>query len=62
LFGALGRATGLIGDGAAAKPAIDTTNAKDPFADDEAAVPVKPTPAPTKKPAPAEVEDPFADP
>lgn len=60
LFGALGKA--ILGDsGAAAKPAIDTTNAKDPFADDDdaAPAPVKTVPVPTKKPAPAEVEDPF---
>jgi hypothetical protein len=60
LFGALGKA--ILGESAApAKPAIDTTNAKDPFADDDAEpAPVKTNPVPTKKPAPVEVEDPFS--
>jgi len=60
LFGALTKAI-LPDSGAAKKPVIDTANAKDPFADDDAApAPVKAVPVSTKKPAPAEVEDPFS--
>jgi len=64
LFSAIGRAI-LASDDAAkpaavSKPAIDTTNAKDPFADDAPAPPVKAVATPAKKPAPAtEIEDPF---
>lgn len=66
LFGALGRAI-LGGDEdkpAAAKPAIDTTDAKDPFADDEDFAPAPAKPAPVVKPAAEpkeEPEDPFAE-
>ena len=60
LFSALSRAI-LPDSGAAKKPAIDTADAKDPFVDDQAApAPVKAIPVSTKKPVPAEVEDPFA--
>lgn len=65
LFGALSRAI-IGGEGSAksekkAAPAIDLSNAKDPFAEDEAApASVKATPASVKTPAAApEIDDPF---